>query len=85
MTTYELFLKSTKRTGKEFGPGHHIAGLIVLVVVATLGSLQLIHPGASAALDPAQQQANNAPVSVEYFPAQYVNQATQPEKQIETF
>jgi len=84
MTTHELFLKTTKRTGKEFGPGHHIAGLIVLVVVATLGSLQLIHPGSSAALDSAQQ-ANNAPVAVKYFPAQYVNQATQPEKQIETF
>jgi MFS family permease len=49
MTTHELFLKTTKRTGKEFGPGHHIAGLIVLVVVATLGSLQFIHPGSSAA------------------------------------
>jgi len=85
MTTHELFLKTTKRTGKEFGPGHHIAGLIVLVVVATLGSLQLIHPGSNAALDPAQQQASNAPASVEYFPAQYVNQATQPEKHIETF
>ena len=84
MTTHELFLKTTKRTGKEFGPGHHIAGLIVLVVVATLGSLQLIHPGSSAALDFAQQ-ASNAPAAVEYFPAQYVNQATQPEKQIETF
>ena len=83
MTTHELFLKTTKRTGKEFGPGHHLAGLIVLVVVATLGSLQLIHPG--SALDPAQQQANNAPAAVEYFPAQYVNQATQPEKPIETF
>ena len=87
MTTHELFLRTTKRSGKEFGPGHHIAGLIVLVVVATLGSLQLIHPGSNAAaLDSAQhQQANNAPASVEYFPAQYVNQATQPEKQIETF
>ena len=84
MTTHELFLKTTKRTGKEFGPGHHIAGLIVLVVVATLGSLQLIHPGSSAALDSAPQ-ANNAPAAVEYFPAQYVNQATQPEKPIETF
>ena len=84
MTTHELFLKTTKRTGEEFGPGHHIAGLIVLVVVATLGSLQLIHPGSSAALD-SGPQANNAPAAVEYFPAQYVNQATQPEKQIETF
>ena len=39
MTTHELFLKTTKRTGKEFGPGHHIAALIVLVVVATLGAV----------------------------------------------
>ena len=84
MTNHELFLKTTKRTGKEFGPGHHIAGLIVLVVIATLGSLQFIHPGSSAAFDSAQQ-ANNAPVAVEYFPAQYVNQATQPERQTETF
>jgi hypothetical protein len=84
MTTHELFLKTTKRTGKEFGPGHHIAGLIVLVVVATLGSLQFIHPGSSAVFD-SVQQANNAPVAVEYFPAQYVNQATQPERQTETF
>ena len=75
------------RATKEFGSGHRIAGLIVLVVVATLGSMQFIHPGSNAAtLDSAQhQQANDAPSTVEYFPAQYVNQATQPEKQIETF
>jgi hypothetical protein len=85
MSTHELFLKTTKRSGKEFGLGNHIAGLIVLVVVATLGSLQLIHPGSNTAALDSAQQANNAPAAVEYFPAQYVNQATQPEKQIETF
>ena len=41
----------------------------------------------SAALDPAQQVSpgSNVPAPVEYFPAQYVNQATQPEKHIESF
>lgn len=81
-------MTAQNRSTKEFGSGHRIAGLIVLVVVATLGSMQLIHPGSStAAFDPAQQrqQASDAPASVEYFPAQYVNQATQPERQIETF
>ena len=41
----------------------------------------------SAALDPAQQvsPSSNVPTPVEYFPAQYVNQATQPEKHIESF
>lgn len=76
------------RSTREFGSGHRIAGVIVLVVVATLGSMQLIHPGSNAAaLDSAQQHqlANDAPATVEYFPARYVNQATQPEKQIETF
>jgi len=28
---------------------------------------------------------SNVPTPVEYFPAQYVNQATQPEKHIESF
>jgi len=41
----------------------------------------------SAALDPAQQvpPGSNVPTPVEYFPTQYVNQATQPEKHIESF
>ena len=87
MNTQEFFFTNTKRFFKEFGPGHHIAGLIVLVVVA-FGSLQFFHPGSNAAaFDFAQQkqQADNAPAPVEYFPAQFVNQATQSEKPIDTF
>jgi len=88
MTTQEHFLRFTRRTINEFGTGHRIAGLIVLVVVAMLGTMQWMHLGSSAAApDSAQQQApaDNAPVSVPYFPAQYVNQATQAEKHIESF
>ena len=88
MTTQEHFLRFTKRTIIEFGTGHRIAGLIVLVVVAMLGTMQWMNSGNStAALASAQQQApaDNAPASVPYFPAQYVNQATQAEKQIESF
>jgi hypothetical protein len=88
MNAQEFFFRNTKRFFKEFGPDHHIAGLIVLVVAATFGSLQFFHPGSNAAaFDFAQdrQQADNAPVLAEYFPAQFVNQATHPERQIETF
>ena len=88
MTTQEHFLRFTKRTIIEFGTGHRIAGLIVLVVVAMVGTMQWMHSGSSvAALDSAQPQApaDNAPASVPYFPAQYVNQATQAEKHIESF
>ncbi|MEO8442312.1 MAG: hypothetical protein ABI547_07480 [Betaproteobacteria bacterium] len=88
MNAQNFFFANTKRYFKEFGPGHHIAGLIVLVVVATFGSLQFFHPGSHAAtfdFAQQQQQANDAPVLFEYFPAQFVNQATQPEKPIETF
>ena len=85
MTTHEFYLRTNKRSGKEFGPGHHLAGLIVLVVVASLGSLQLIHPGSNAAASAQRQQANDEPAAVEYFPAQYVNQAMHPERQTETF
>lgn len=88
MTTQEFFFGNTKRFFKEFGPSHHIAGLVVLVVVATLGSMQFFHPGSNAAaFDFAQQPqlADSAPAPVEYFPAQFVNQATQPEKPIDTF
>ena len=86
MNAQEFFFRNTKRFFKEFGPGHHIAGLIVLAVVA-FGSLQFFHPGSNtAAFDFAQQQqSDNAPAPVEYFPAQFVNQATQPERQTETF
>jgi len=88
MTAYDQFLRFTRRTIYEFSTGHRIAGLIVLVVVAMLGTVQWMHSGSSAAaLEPARQQAqaDNAPASVPYFPAQYVNQATQAEKHIESF
>ena len=88
MNAQEFFFRNTKRFFKEFGPGHHIAGFIVVVVFATLGSLQFFHTGSSAtAFDFAQQrqQSDTAPAPVEYFPAQFVNQATQPEKHIESF
>ncbi len=80
MTTDEHFLRATKRAFNEFGTSHRIGGLIVLFVVATFGAIQLMHSGSNAAaLDPAQQVSpgGNGPTPVEYFPAQYVNQATQ--------
>ena len=88
MTAYDHFLRFTRRIIYEFSTGHRIAGLIVLVVVAMLGTVQWMHSGNSAAaVEQAQQQphADNAPASVPYFPAQYVNQATQAEKHIESF
>jgi len=48
--------------------------------VATFGAIQFMHSGSNAAaLDPAQQMSpgGDGPTPVEYFPAQYVNQATQ--------
>ena len=88
MTAHEHFLRTTKRAFNEFGISHRIGGLIVLFVVATFGAIQLMHSGSkAAALDSARQQApaGNVQSQVEYFPAQYVNQATQPEKHIESF
>ena len=88
MTTQEHFLRATKRAINEFGTSYRIAGLIVLVVVAIFGAAQWVHSDKSAAaLDSSQQQvpAGNLQSRVEYFPAQYVNQATQPEKHIESF
>ena len=85
MIAQENFLRSTKRAINEFSTGHRIAGLIVLVVVAMLGTVQWMHAGSAS--DSAQQgsPASDAPAPFEYFPAQYVNQATQPEKHIESF
>jgi hypothetical protein len=90
MTAQEHLLRATKRAVNEFGSGHRIAGLIVLLVVAIFGTMQWMHSGSNAAtLDSAQQESpvGSAPTAVEYFPAQYVNQAqaTQPEKPSETF
>ena len=64
-----------------------VLALIVLFVVATFGAIQLMHSGSNTAIDPAQQVSpgSDVPTPVEYFPAQYVNQATQPEKHIESF
>jgi len=84
----EHFLRSTKRTLKEFGHSHRIAGLFALFVVAMFGAAHWLYAGSSVATtDSAQQRppADNMPASVPYFPAQYVNQATQAEKQIESF
>ena len=88
MTTQEHFLRATKRAINEFGSGHRIAGLIVLLVVAIFGTMQWRHSHSDVAMLDSQQQASpagDAPTPVEYFPAQYVNQATQPEKHIESF
>lgn len=88
MTAYEHFLRATKRFIHEFGSGHRIAGVIVLVIVAMFGAMQWTHSGTSAAAPdsvPQQAQADYAASTVPYFPAQYVNQATQPEKHIESF
>ena len=88
MTTQEHFLRSTKRAINEFGTSHRIAGLIALFVVAMFGAAQWLHPGGSVATtDSVQQQTppSHAQSQVEYFPAQYVNQATQLEKHIEAF
>ena len=87
MTTHEHFFRATKRAFNEFGASHRIGGLIVLFVVATFGAIQLMHSGSNTAIDPAQQVSpgSDVPTPVEYLPAQYVNQATQPEKHIESF
>jgi len=82
------FLSATKRVIQEFGSGHRVAGVIVLVILATFGAMQWMHSGASVAVPNSgqqQAQADNAPASVPYFPAQYVNQATQAEKPIDSF
>ena len=88
MTGQEHISRTTKRAIKEFGSTHRIAGLIALVLVAAFGAMQLMHSGSSAAAPDsvqAQAPAGNIPSKVEYFPAQYVNQATQAEKHIEAF
>lgn len=90
MIAQEHFLRTTKRFIQEFGSGRRIAGVIVLIIVATFGAMQWMHSGSSVAAPDFAQQASptgDAPATVEYFPAQYVNQATatQPEKHIESF
>jgi hypothetical protein len=88
MATKEHFHRSTKRTLKEFGNTHRIAGLIALFVVAMFGAAHWLHAGSRATTTdstPRQTPAGNVQSQVEYFPSQYVNQATQPEKHIEAF
>ena len=90
MIAHEHFFRATKRAMNEFGTSHRIAGLIVLFVVAIFGAAQWMHTGSSAATTDSAQApapAGNVQGQVEYFPAQYVNQATatQPEKHIESF
>ena len=88
MTAHEHFLRATRRAINELSSGHRIAGLIVLLVVAIFGTMQWKHSHSDVAtLDSPQQAspAGDAPTPVEYFPAQYVNQATKPEKHIESF
>ena len=88
MNTQEHLLRTTKGVIQEFGSGHRIAGAIVLVVVAVVGTMQWRHSHSDVAtLDSAQQAspAGDASTPVEYFPAQYVNQATEPAKHIESF
>ena len=86
VTGQEQISRTTRRAIKEFGSTHRIAGLIALVVVAAFGAMQWMHSGSSAAApDSAQAPAGNVPSQVEYFPAQYVNKATQAEKHIEAF
>jgi len=88
MATNEHSLGSSKRAIKEFGNSHRIVGLIALFVVAMFGVAHWLHAGSRAATTdstPRQTPAGNVQSQVEYFPSQYVNQATQPEKHIESF
>ena len=88
MATQIDLQRSAKRTPGEFGSGHRIAGLIALVVVAIFGTMQWMHSQPTGAMvDSAQQvsKGDDMPPPAEYFPGKYVNQATQPEKHIESF
>ena len=88
MMAQEHFFSTTKRFIKEFGPRHRIVGVIALFVVAMFGAAHWLYAGSGVATTPSAQQrpqADNMPASVPYFPAQYVNQATQAEKHIESF
>ena len=88
MTTQTHHHRSTKRTQGEFNTGHRVAGLIILAVVATFGTLEWMHSHpnvASAESTPQASKEGDMPLAVEYFPGKYVNQATQSEKHIESF
>lgn len=77
-----------KRRLDEFGSAHRAAGLVAVVVLAIFGTLEWTHThSAIGAIDFAQLTptiGDQLPVA-EYFPAKYVNQATLPEKHIESF
>jgi hypothetical protein len=78
----------SSRTISEFSIGRRIAGSVVVFVALAFGAVPWVHSGNDgAAIEPAQQQSDvrNAVGQVEYFPAQYVNQAKQPEEHIQAF
>ena len=88
MIAQQTFLETARRALDRFSTSHRIAGLIAVIVVAMFGAAQWVHSSrGDLSSDAAQSQgaAWNVQSHVEYFPAQYVNQATQPEKHIETF
>ena len=67
---------------------HRIVGPVVVFVALAFGAVQWVHSGRDgAAIDTAQQKAevSTAVGQFEYFPAQHVNQAKQPEEHIQAF
>ena len=86
----EVVSANTESRGviREFGVGHRIVGPIVVLIALVLGAAQWLHSGGDGAAPSAAQQApavgNSAP-QFEYFPAQYVNQATESTEHIQGF
>lgn len=73
---------------REFGVGHSIVGLMVVVFALALGTAQWLRSGGdTAALSAAPQESlvSNTAEQFVYFPAQYVNQATESTEHIQGF
>jgi hypothetical protein len=72
----------------DFGVRHYTIGPIALLVALMVGAAQWAQsPSDAAAVETAQQESrvNNTAAPSEYFPAAYVNQATEREDHIEAF
>lgn len=78
----------SRRIISEFGAGHRVVGLLVVLIALVLGIGQWMEYGRDATVLSAAQQepaVRSTAAQFEYFPAQYVNQATEISEHIGAF
>jgi hypothetical protein len=65
--------------------GHHITAFLMALAVVSLVIATKPNAATSDSAAPQATETANAPSEFVYFPAQYVNQATQASSDVETF